>query len=86
MTCDTTITDVDCGDDFVVAVDGTNGLVYSFGNGRDGQLGQGGEKKDRSLPKLVESMSGHGVVDVSCGRNFCCLRTAAGQIYTFGAL
>jgi hypothetical protein len=82
--CDTAISALDCGYDFCICVDERNQLVFSWGNGRDGQLGQGGNKKDMPLPKLVESMSGHGVVGVSCGRNFAAVRTAAGGVWTWG--
>ena len=82
--CTTTISAIDCGHDFCVCVDETNDLVYSWGNGRDGQLGQGGNKRDMPFPKLVNSMSGHGVVDVSCGLNFTVVRTVDGMVWTWG--
>lgn len=84
VSCGTAISAIACGHDFCVCVDETNGLVFSWGNGRDGQLGQGGIKKSVPLPKLVESMTGHGVVDVSCGRNFVAVLTAAGTVWTWG--
>lgn len=82
--CSTIISAIDCGYDFCVCVDEANDRVYSWGNGRDGQLGQGGNKRNMPFPKLVESMSGHGVVDVSCGLNFAAVRTVDGMVWTWG--
>lgn len=84
VSCETVVSAIDCGHDFCVCIDEANDCVFSWGNGRDGQLGLGGNKKDMPLPKLVESISGQGAVGVACGRNFAAIRTAAGNVWTWG--
>ncbi|KAJ8904689.1 hypothetical protein NDN08_001207 [Rhodosorus marinus] len=59
-----------------------NGVLYTTGVGRDGQLGVGvGE--NRSVPNAVTSLS-EKVVDVSCGYSHTALVTESHKVYSFG--
>ena len=44
-----------------------DGKVLTFGSGKVGQLGHG-DSADSKLPKVVEGLAGHHVVDVACGK------------------
>uniref|UniRef100_A0ACD5YSG1 Uncharacterized protein n=1 Tax=Avena sativa TaxID=4498 RepID=A0ACD5YSG1_AVESA len=65
-----------------VAVLTTNGKVYTWGKGTDGQLGLG-DYVDRSSPTLVESLEDMQVESIACGSNFtvavCLHRSISGK-------
>mmetsp|Transcript_5530 Transcript_5530/g.23461 ORF Transcript_5530/g.23461 Transcript_5530/m.23461 type:complete len:413 (+) Transcript_5530:214-1452(+) len=59
-----------------------NGVLYTTGVGRDGQLGVGvGE--NRSVPNAVTSIT-EKVIDVSCGYSHTALVTESHKVYSFG--
>ena len=64
-----------------------DGDVYSWGSGRDGQLGHG-DVRDRLVPTLVESLSTdsrHGrIVSVACGAKHAAALSSTGRVYTWG--
>ncbi|KAF8702597.1 hypothetical protein HU200_032983 [Digitaria exilis] len=52
-----------------VAVLTTDGKVFTWGNGKEGQLGLG-DYLNRSSPTLVEALEGKHVESISCGYNY----------------
>ena len=60
-----------------------SGEVYSFGDGFQGQLGHGDNKR-QTLPKLIEAMRGKKVVQVSAGTYHSLVLTESGEVYSFG--
>lgn len=60
----------------------SEGRLYSWGKGVDGQLGTG-KQNNCAIPTLVESF-GDDVEDVSCGLNHTLVRTASQKCYSFG--
>lgn len=59
------------------------GEVYSWGEGEDGKLGHG-NRHNCDRPKLIEALSGVGVVDIACGSAHSACITAAGHVMTWG--
>lgn len=60
-----------------------DGKVLTFGSGKVGQLGHG-DSADSKLPKVVEGLAGHHVVDVACGKEHTLVLTAQGKVFAFG--
>lgn len=64
-----------------------NGELYTWGDGRFGQLGQG-DKESRLAPCLVEELGRNGedehVVNVACGTFHSLALTHTGTVYSFG--
>lgn len=61
----------------------TDGKVYAWGNNYFGQLGTGG-LKSLNQPRLLDSLDGEKIVDISCGDNFSGAVTQNGDLYTWG--
>mmetsp|Transcript_17705 Transcript_17705/g.38750 ORF Transcript_17705/g.38750 Transcript_17705/m.38750 type:complete len:951 (-) Transcript_17705:1419-4271(-) len=67
------------------------GLVYTWGNGTDGALGQGNEN-DSEIPRMVSALGSQEpptlIIDVSCGSDLAGSHTACvsreGEVYTWG--
>ena len=59
------------------------GEVYSFGNGRMGQLGHG-DSNSQLLPKRVEGLQGRRVTQISAGRQHALALTENGRVYAWG--
>ena len=76
------ITDVAVGDGTSFAITGS-GELYSWGRGRYGCLGHGGEANE-SIPRLVERFDRIRVKQVACGRWHCLLLTKTGSIFSWG--
>ena len=60
----------------------TAGTVYTFGYGRSGRLGHGGEE-DAWVPRIVQGLEGRKVV-CATGTNHTVVRTDQDEIFTFG--
>ena len=60
------------------------GEVYSFGGGRDGQIGHGNTLMDTSTPSLITSLKDQVIVSAYCGQNHTALVNDEGQMYTCG--
>lgn len=74
------VTMVSCGTMHTAAI--SNGRLYTFGLGQDGQLGHGDDNtQDQLRPKLVETLEN--VTFVSCGHKHTAV-ISDGQLYTFG--
>ena len=61
------------------------GNIYSFGQGKDGQLGHGMMGATKLLtPTLVEALEGKFVKEVACGQNHSMALARDGRLYTWG--
>lgn len=60
-----------------------SGNVYSWGEGEDGKLGHG-NRVNYDRPKLIEALSGIGVIDIACGSAHSAVITSSGHVMTFG--
>ena len=58
-------------------------VVWSWGYGREGQLGHG-DLQDQLLPKKVEAFAGQRVVAVSAGNDHSLALTADGAVWSWG--
>lgn len=61
----------------------TDGEVFSWGEGEDGKLGHG-NRMSYDRPKLIESLSGIGIVDIACGSAHSACITSSGHVLTWG--
>lgn len=59
------------------------GIVYSWGEGDDGKLGHN-NRLNFDRPKLIEALSGIGVVDIACGSAHSACITSSGHVLTWG--
>lgn len=59
------------------------GLVYAWGGGSEGQLGQGDEF-DRPTPALIVALADDKVTSVACGDDHSLAVTQRGQLYSWG--
>ena len=59
------------------------GKVFTFGSGRYGKLGHGDEVSHHT-PKMIDSLEGAKVKQLSCGHYHTALCTVEGKVYTFG--
>jgi chromosome segregation ATPase len=59
------------------------GEVFSWGCGRDGQLGHGDWGSPR-VPHLVKALQGKDVIQVGCGEYHSAALTSSGELYTWG--
>ncbi|KAF9932285.1 RCC1 domain-containing protein 1 [Linnemannia zychae] len=66
--CNIRFTRVWAGEAHFLALD-QNGILYSWGSGRHGQLGHG-DLVSKSNPQPVESLEGIRIVDAACGAFF----------------
>ncbi|KAI3454653.1 hypothetical protein Pfo_011316 [Paulownia fortunei] len=62
------IKEISCGSHHVVALT-SKSEVFTWGKGRNGQLGHG-DNADRNSPTLVKALEGKQVKSVTCGNNF----------------
>eukprot|EP01083_Nonionella_stella_P095542 268247_1 len=62
-----------------------DGLVYTWGDGRQGQLGHLQEGfSNQPVPTLVSSLSGASVSHIACGQNHTMCITSCGRVYSWG--
>lgn len=61
----------------------TKGQLYTWGDGKYGNLGHG-NCESSLVPKLVESLCAERVCKVACGTTFTVVVTENGHVYTFG--
>ncbi|KAF4687477.1 hypothetical protein FOZ60_003951 [Perkinsus olseni] len=76
------IVKVACGGSHMAAVT-DEGELYTWGYGRDGNLGHG-DKADVGVPKLVEALKGKRIVDVAAGGGHTMALDEKGVLYVFG--
>eukprot|EP00897_Mesotaenium_endlicherianum_P002478 jgi/Mesen1/2258/ME000153S01485 len=74
-----------CGDYHTAAVS-TSGELYTWGLGRDGQLGHRCQVAGagETLPRRVVALEGFQIVEIACGRVHTCAVTAEGALYMWG--
>lgn len=61
----------------------SDGEVFSWGEGEDGKLGHG-NRDSYDRPKLIEALSGIGVIDIACGSAHSACITSQGHVLTWG--
>lgn len=61
-----------------------HGDVYTWGDGRKGQLGHPNEPSQKQVPKLVKSLSSVHVVQVACGSAHTICLTDTGVLWSWG--
>ena len=71
-----------CGARHCIAL-GSDGTVYSWGYGGDGQLGHG-DFQIQTMPTVVKALQAEGVIDVSCGEKHSLALTSGGDVYSWG--
>lgn len=76
----TDVTKISSGHHHMCAI--SDGKLYSWGKGVDGQLGTG-KQNNCAIPTLVESF-GEDVEDASCGLNHTLVKTNNQKCYAFG--
>jgi alpha-tubulin suppressor-like RCC1 family protein len=59
------------------------GELFTFGCGRDGMLGHGGEESEH-VPRLVEALVGKKVIGAAAGGDHTAVWTDVGELFTFG--
>ena len=77
------VVQVSCGV-LYTAVITSDGELFTFGCGGEGQLGHGG-KEDEEVPRRVDALVGKRVMQVSCGRFHTAAVTSDGELFTFGS-
>mmetsp|Transcript_32124 Transcript_32124/g.125332 ORF Transcript_32124/g.125332 Transcript_32124/m.125332 type:complete len:349 (-) Transcript_32124:1618-2664(-) len=60
-----------------------SGAVFTWGIGREGQLGHG-EKSDQAIPKKVDGLDGVEVEQVCCGGGHSGAISSSGELYLWG--
>lgn len=61
----------------------TSGMLYTWGDGDNGQLGHG-DKESRLLPECVATLVDTGISTVACGSSLTVALTTSGRVYTMG--
>jgi alpha-tubulin suppressor-like RCC1 family protein len=79
-----TVVDVQAGEQFSMALTDL-GDVFTWGRGKEGQLGHGG-KENGDTPRKVDALAHDVVVQIAAGWQHCIVRTASHRVYTWGSL
>jgi len=79
---DHAVTQVVCSDVHTLALT-SDGKVYSWGVGSEGQLGHGNVLSSH-LPAPITALHGHRVVAIACGAKHSAALTAQGLLFTWG--
>lgn len=79
---DVIVSQVACGG-LHTAVLTVEGECYTFGLGKDGRLGLGGDEH-RLLPSLVAELSDYRIVQVACGGHHTAALTDEGKVWMWG--
>jgi hypothetical protein len=74
---------VSCGDRHT-AVCTEDGHMYTFGKGKEGQLGRG-DTEDEYSPALVQALVGKHITQVQCGYARTMALTSSGYVFTWGS-
>ncbi|XP_058886345.1 E3 ubiquitin-protein ligase HERC2-like isoform X1 [Acipenser ruthenus] len=80
---DLDIVKVCCGSQFSVALT-KYGQVYTWGKGDNQRLGHGTEEHVR-YPKLLDSLQGKKVIDITVGSTHCLALTDDGEVHSWGS-
>ena len=77
------VSDVSCGEEHTVFVQGDGGYVYAMGSNSEGRLGTGdAEMRYCNVPTLVENLSN--IKKVSCGTSHTLALSNDGEVYAWG--
>lgn len=76
------IRQIACGSGHTVVLT-TDGEVFTWGRGDDGRLGHG-DNGWKYVPRIIQSLTGHVVVQVTCGSYHTAAVTSNGDLYTWG--
>ncbi|KAJ3442371.1 ras-related protein rab-5c [Anaeramoeba flamelloides] len=63
-----------------------NGKVYSWGYGKQGQLGQGKKNVNIAEPKLIKFFEDIKITNISCGHHHSAAISSNGKIFTWGCI
>ncbi|XP_059578286.1 probable E3 ubiquitin-protein ligase HERC6 isoform X1 [Alligator mississippiensis] len=77
------ITRVSCGKEHSLAVS-NEGKVFSWGAGSEGQLGTGEFEEQSFIPKKIDGLSNHRVLQVTCGHYHSLALTQDGRVFSWG--
>eukprot|EP01084_Bolivina_argentea_P073109 132689_1 len=84
LPCTIAVREISCGA-LHTGVVTDDGLIYTWGDGRMGQLGHLQEGfSNQPVPTLVSSLSAISVSHISCGQNHTMCITSEGKIYSWG--
>ncbi|XP_069781833.1 probable E3 ubiquitin-protein ligase HERC3 [Narcine bancroftii] len=72
-----------CGEAHTLAVN-DQGQVFAWGAGKDGQLGINSIEETIRIPRLVRTLNGHTVIQVTCGSWHCLALTKDSQLFSWG--
>ncbi|XP_041049699.1 probable E3 ubiquitin-protein ligase HERC3 isoform X3 [Carcharodon carcharias] len=78
-----TIVHTACGEAHTVALN-DQGQVFSWGAGRDGQLGIDSTEETIRIPRLIRTLNGCLVIQVTCGSWHCMALTKDGRLFAWG--
>eukprot|EP00752_Nemacystus_decipiens_P017544 g15723.t1 len=76
------VVQVACGSGHTVVLS-EDGTVYTWGRGDDGRLGHG-DNGWKYVPRVVEALEGHRIVQATCGSYHTAAVTDKGELYTWG--
>lgn len=77
------VTDVSCGEEHTVFVQGDGGYVYAMGNNSEGRLGTGNtDIRSCNVPTLVDGLCN--IRKVSCGSSHSLALSEDGKVYVWG--
>jgi len=77
------VTDVSCGEEHTVFVQGDGGYVYAMGSNNEGKLGTGNpEMRSCNVPTLVDGICN--IKKVACGTSHTLALSDDGQAYAWG--
>ena len=79
----TKLKQVVCGKEYSAALL-DSGQLYTWGKGKDGQLGQG-KLESINIPKALESMHRRHVQQIACGASHMLALTTAREVFTWGS-
>ena len=60
-----------------------DGHVYSWGGGKEGQLGHG-DKESLRVPQMIQPFASDPIVSISAGQGYSAALTEFGCVYTWG--
>ncbi len=79
----TTITQLSAGDSFSLALT-SDGVVYGWGDSRQGQVGDGTSATSRTSPVLTAGMTGKTITQISAGGPHALALDSDGKVYSWG--
>ncbi|CAG9318485.1 unnamed protein product [Blepharisma stoltei] len=62
------------------------GLVYTWGSGKFGELGGINLIEERALPLVIDKARNFSVIKIICGDSFTCMCTSGGYVYILGVI